>query len=126
MKIDAAADETEKFKAVFNQLHGIDQYSDLDQQKILVFHETVITPLTTLFFVYLWLDDFNRFFNSLCLPAAADSPEIFRNVVANPAAMADLILDHNYARLKGQGSPYTRNGDASRILLTPAELERYL
>lgn len=40
--------------------------------------------------------------------------------------MAGLILDANYSRLKGTDSPYTRNNDDSRILLTSAELERYI
>ena len=55
----------EKYMVVHEQLHGIEKFGDLDQQKMILFHETVITPLTVLYFTYLILNDYNKFCVSL-------------------------------------------------------------
>ncbi|MGL5935429.1 MAG: hypothetical protein ACRCZI_07375 [Cetobacterium sp.] len=64
-KLDAVSTMEEKYKIVHEQLHGVEQFSDVDQHRIILFHETVITPLTTLYMVYAIMNDFNRFCVSL-------------------------------------------------------------
>jgi hypothetical protein len=64
-KITNSPSSDEKYMVVHEQLHGVEKFGDLDQQKIILFHETVVTPLTVLYFTYLALNDFNRFCTSL-------------------------------------------------------------
>lgn len=64
-KIEELPTDDDKYMVVHEQLHGIEKFGDLDQQKIILFHETVVTPLTVLYFTYLVLNDYNKFCVSL-------------------------------------------------------------
>jgi hypothetical protein len=66
-KLDKAKTEEEKYEVIHAQLHGIQKYSNLDQNRLLIFHELVINPLTILYFVYLILNDYNKFMVSMNL-----------------------------------------------------------
>jgi hypothetical protein len=70
-KIHASNSADDKYKIIHEQLHGVSKYGDLDQQQIILFHETVITPLTVLYYISEILNDFNRFCVSLGNVAAA-------------------------------------------------------
>jgi hypothetical protein len=62
--IKTASSPEEKYQIVHRQLHGIDQFGDLDKQRLILFHETVVTPLTVLYFIYSILDSYNKFSSS--------------------------------------------------------------
>ncbi len=60
------SDNAEKqYGVVQSMLMGVERYSDVDYDTMLMFHETVINPLTILYTVYKMLNTWNRFANSL-------------------------------------------------------------
>jgi hypothetical protein len=61
MRLDKATTPEERYMVVLGQLHGVDKFSNVDQNKLLVLHETVVNPLTLLYFVYLILNNYNKF-----------------------------------------------------------------
>lgn len=66
-KLNKATTPEQKYNLIHSQLHGVDKFSNVDQQKLLLLHETVINPLTVLYFVYLIVNDFNKFMVSMNL-----------------------------------------------------------
>ena len=64
-RVDQAKTDKEQYQIIYEQLHGIDRFADVDQYRMLLFHETVISPLTIIYYVYLMLNDYNRFMISL-------------------------------------------------------------
>jgi hypothetical protein len=101
-KIDTASSSEDKYNIIHEQLHGIEKFGDVDQQKLILFHETVVTPLTVLYFTYLILNDFNRFCTSLN-PDGADTFD------------ADTLLKVNKARFKGASNPYKTTTSAESM-----------
>ena len=57
--------DDKKYKIVQNTILGVERYSDVDYDCMLMFHETVINPLTIIYTVYKMINHFNRFANSL-------------------------------------------------------------
>lgn len=100
-RIDSALTKEEKYRIVHEQLHGIDQYSDVDQQKMILFHETVITPLTTLYTVYAILNDFNKFCVSFGVLKSDDTPAI--NV--------QILMERVRDKFKGDSIYKQKQGD---------------
>lgn len=64
-RVSEASDNKERYRIVHAASYGIDKYGGLDKHKLLLFHETVIAPLSVLYFVYLILNDFNKVMISL-------------------------------------------------------------
>ena len=57
----------ERMRIIFEHLQGVSKFGNIDQSKILILHETVITPLTILYFIYSILNDYNKFMISMDL-----------------------------------------------------------
>jgi hypothetical protein len=57
-----------KYGIIQSVIRGVERYSDVDYDMMLMFHETVINPLTILYTVYKIINDWNRFANSLHIP----------------------------------------------------------
>ena len=57
--------DDKKYKIVQNTILGVERYSDVDYDCMLMFHETVINPLTIIYTVYKMINHFNKFANSL-------------------------------------------------------------
>ena len=53
-----------KFRVVQNVIRGVDMYSDIDYDVFLMFHETVVNPLTILYSVYRMVNHWNKFANA--------------------------------------------------------------
>jgi hypothetical protein len=64
-RINGADSDDKKYKIVQNTILGVERYSDVDYDCMLMFHETVINPLTILYTVYKMINHFNKFANSL-------------------------------------------------------------
>ena len=128
-KLDKASDDTERYDIIREQLHGVEKFADIDQQKMLLFHETVISPLTILYFTYLLINDYNKFFVSLNIPENFNDP-LYTTAVPNglgglaafrvaaaalvpPRRMEEqsavLVLRNNNKMFKGQNNPYSQN-----------------
>lgn len=113
-KIDNAKTDEDRYRIVHEQLHGIEKFGDIDQHKLLLLHETVIAPMTTLYFTYLLLNDYNKFFVSLNVPVehthalyAATTLATGGGVAfANRGAVAQRILAYNNKKFKGERNPY--------------------
>ena len=96
MKLEKASTPEEKYLIVHGQLHGVNKFSNIDQNKLLVFHETVVNPLTLLYFVYLILNDYNKLMVSMNL-------EKWDKVIEN-LCTADTISNHLVAGIGENGS----------------------
>jgi hypothetical protein len=126
-RVEEANDDKERYNIIHSQMHGIEKYGGLDKQKLMLFHETVITPLTTLYFVYLIVNDFNKFMVSLNTKALDEIVNVaddykyfkwaqcndvdgvanqagFQQAVAHPVeftkSIAATMLKHNNDRFK--------------------------
>lgn len=109
-KLQSAKDETERYRIIHEQLHGVEKFGDIDQQKMLLFHETVITPLTVLYFTYLILNDFNKFCVSLNMPTDLKDPfydNLQINVNGAHLGIRQFIRDYNLKNFKGNNNPYS-------------------
>jgi hypothetical protein len=94
MKYAKSAEE--KYQIVHKQLHGVDKFGDLDVQKLILFHETVVTPLTVLYFTYSIINRFNQFFTSM-------------NVVPGTPITRAGLLAVAQSNFKGTGNPFHNN-----------------
>jgi hypothetical protein len=94
VKKDAEHSSTdeERYKIIHSQLHGMNRYDDIDKSKLIMFHETVITPLTVLYYVYAALNKFNKFFISFT--GYADG------------ATVDTLKQSINKHFRGKGNPY--------------------
>ena len=63
---DANTDE-KKYSIIQSTILGVEQHSTVDYDTMIMFHETVINPLTILYTIYKMLNYFNRFANSMNL-----------------------------------------------------------
>lgn len=108
MKYAKSVDE--KYNIVHRQLHGVDKFGDLDVQKLILFHETVVTPLTVLYFTYSILNRFNRFFTSM-------NPE-----GVNPITAAGL-LQKAQTNFKGTNNPFS---NVASVLIGNADYNTYI
>jgi hypothetical protein len=107
----------EKYRIVHEQLHGVEKFGDVDQEKMLLFHETVTTPLTTLYFVYLILNDFNRF----CVSLNIESD------VVGARFNGMLFLDRTTQNYKGANNQYKKDsGDNITRYARAGGVQKYL
>ena len=60
-RVNSADDDASKFKVIQTTIMGVDQYSNIDYDVMLMFHETVINPLTILYTVYKIINQWNKF-----------------------------------------------------------------
>ena len=58
---DSNDDNEKKYKIVQSTIMGVERYADVDYDVMLMFHETVINPLTILYTVYRMINHWNRF-----------------------------------------------------------------
>jgi hypothetical protein len=66
-RVKAAGDDDTKYKIIQSTILGVERYADVDYDVMLMFHETVINPLTILYTIYKMINHFNRFANSMNL-----------------------------------------------------------
>lgn len=64
-RIKEANDDEKKYGIVQSVIMGVERYADVDYDVMLMFHETVVNPLTILYTVYKIMNHWNRFANSL-------------------------------------------------------------
>ncbi len=107
-KLEKAQTDEDKYRIIYEQLHGIEKYGDVDQNKLLAFHETVLTPLTVLYFTYTIINDYNRFMISMDLREWANVVEQYITgvIITNrtPNAVAGVNQDAKFARPDGAGA----------------------
>ena len=113
-KLENASTDAEKYHIIHEQLHGVEKFGDIDQQKVIMFHETVITPLTILYFVYTILNDYNKFFVSVNIPSDFNAPYTIEN-----------LIKHIKSKFKGKESIYKQNIMESVVHLSADELRTY-
>lgn len=64
-RIHDSKTDDEKYSIVQNVVLGAERFSEFDYDEMLLFHETVINPLTVLHVIYRILNNYNKFYNSL-------------------------------------------------------------
>ena len=64
-RIRESDSDENKYSIIQSTIMGVERYTDVDYDVMLMFHETVINPLTILFTVYKMINHWNRFANSL-------------------------------------------------------------
>lgn len=55
------SDKGEHFKIIHSTIMGVERHSDIDMDVMLMFHETVVNPLTILYSIYKIVNDWNGF-----------------------------------------------------------------
>jgi hypothetical protein len=106
--------DEECYKVIHNQLHGMNRYGDIDKSKLIMFHETIITPLTVLYYTYAALNKFNKFFVSF---TGYDTDATEETLIRS--------IDKHF---KGVGNPYkqTVNQAANPYTMNQQELSDYI
>ena len=117
-RVKSTDDDEKKYNIIQSTVMGVERYSDIDYDVMLMFHETVINPLTILFTVYKMINNWNRFANSLNVESTNDSPDeqdfkdALKNISGNKKYRDDnhkyLWLDSNEYRR------YTGNSEESK------------
>ena len=74
-RVNSADDDAKKFKVIQTTIMGVDHYSNIDYDVMLMFHETVINPLTILYTVYKIINQWNKFAIK-CLEKYTSSTEV--------------------------------------------------
>jgi hypothetical protein len=64
-RIHESKNDEEKYSIVQTVILGAEKFSEFDYDEMLLFHETVINPLTVLHVIYKILNNYNRLYNSL-------------------------------------------------------------
>jgi hypothetical protein len=124
-KLEDSKESEDKHKIVLEQLHGVEKFGDVDQQKLLVFHESVVTPLTILYYTYLVLNDYNKFCNSLNVPVDHND-SFYGDFTFNQDAMSKL-LEYNQNKFKGANNPHRRDiNQLNEILYNVQELQEFV
>lgn len=86
----------ERMRIIFEHLQGVSKFGNIDQSKILILHETVITPLTILYFIYSILNDYNKFMISMDLSKL----DTMISCLYNPADRTNFVDKPNIDDLK--------------------------
>ena len=130
-RIKETDSDDKKYKIVQNTILGVERYSDVDYDCMLMFHETVINPLTIIYTVYKMINHFNRFANSLHFNVDPSKPGNFLNDIRQGfTALTGLPGDDKYRKLEAgdRERPYLyfNNADYFRYggfaLLGPANI----
>jgi len=116
-RIKESDSESKKYAIVRSTILGVERYSDVDYDAMLMFHETVINPLTILYTVYKMINDFNRFANSLHLDGA-------NAVVINDCLQKLKALPGN-DKYRGIG-PGATSSNRTYLYFAAADYTRYL
>lgn len=93
--------EQNKYSVVRDQIHGVSNYAHIDYQKVLLYHETVINPLTTLYMVYEIVNKFNKFCVSFNLKDIAKINEFANHYKKNAEEF-----------FNGDNNPYKKSPEA--------------
>ena len=109
-RIKATDSDDKKYKIVQSTILGIEKYSNVDYDCMLMFHETVINPLTIIYTVYKMINHFNKFANSL-------------NFKTDPTSIADDINQcaSNLTTLLGD----SKYKESKHLYFTKPEYARY-
>ena len=62
-RVDKADSSDKKYSIIRNIIIGVEQFGDVNHDVMLMFHETVINPLTILYSIYKILNDWNKYAN---------------------------------------------------------------
>jgi hypothetical protein len=114
--------ESHKYAIIQSIVRGIEKYTDVDHDVMLMFHETVINPLTILYTVYRMLNEWNRFATSLYLEHDDDQTTTVMDI--RTSILKKFTKGEKY--LKNRGSFTERkymiftDGDYDRYLNVPA------
>jgi len=99
-RVNSADDDSKKFKVIQTTIMGTDAYSNIDYDVMLMFHETVINPLTILYTVYKIINQWNKFAIG-CLEKytpEADVKALMRGSVYpyDSAKITDLYIEYGF------------------------------
>ena len=100
-RIKETDSDDKKYKIVQNTILGVERYSDVDYDCMLMFHETVINPLTIIYTVYKMINHFNKFANSLHFNVAGAAPA--DDISQCFTALTNLPGDPKYRKLEAGG-----------------------
>lgn len=89
-RINESKTDNDKYNIIQTVIIGAERFSEFDYDEMLLFHETVINPLTILYVIYKILNEYNRFANSLDIGSDAST---IMDAVKNLAPGIDLVND---------------------------------
>ena len=110
-RIHESKSDSEKYNIVQTVIIGAERFSEFDYDEMLLFHETVINPLTILYVIYKILNEYNKFANSLDV---GEDAKVITDVL-NIAGILPVTHKHLIAHLKNKMktgvTPYLNNPD---------------
>jgi len=119
-RIRESDSDENKYSIIQSTIMGVERYTDVDYDVMLMFHETVINPLTILFTVYKMINHWNRFANSLHLDNDVNKCDIrlcHKQLLKLPGNNKyrdlDIVGDHKHKYLYFDPSEYDRYEDIS-------------
>jgi hypothetical protein len=115
-RITNSKNDSDRYEIVRSTISGAEKHANLDYDQMLLFHESVINPLTILYTVYCNINRFNAFANSM--DVGEDHVELtkavmkaFENDVANMNSAYKIIVKHfvecRNSKIKASNSSYT-------------------
>jgi hypothetical protein len=110
--------ESHKYGIIQGIVRGIEKYTDIDHDVMLMFHETVINPLTILYTVYRMLNEWNRFATSLYLARSDNHPTIVNTI--RDSIMSKFVKGKKYL---GSVADF---GARKYMIFSDGDYDRYL
>ena len=112
-RVNNADDDAKKFKVIQTTIMGVDKYSDIDYDIMIMFHETVINPLTILYTVYKIINQWNKFAIG-CLEKYTSNVDDVKNLMRgnvykyDNTISTDLYMEHGFDHTNGNLSIINR------------------
>ena len=110
-RIHESKSDSEKYNIVQTVIIGAERFSEFDYDEMLLFHETVINPLTILYVIYKILNEYNKFANSLDVGEDAKVITDVFNIAVNRPVTHKHLIAHLTNKMKTGETPYLNNPD---------------
>jgi hypothetical protein len=102
LRVKENENNDKKCEIVQNVIRGVERFSDINYDTMLMFHETVINPLTILYSVYKMMNHWNQFANSISITEAGIN--YIRQTKVNVPSDRFMVDDDIVAKYKPQGA----------------------
>ena len=110
-RIHESKSDSEKYNIVQTVIIGAERFSEFDYDEMLLFHETVINPLTILYVIYKILNEYNKFANSLDVGEDAKVITDALNITGGMPVTHVHLIAHLTNKMKTGVTPYLNNPD---------------
>jgi hypothetical protein len=117
-RIATAKNDSDRYEIVRTTISGSEKHANLDYDQMLLFHESVINPLTILYTVYCNINRFNKFANSMDV---GENNKILEDAVTAASGESTMsgaydviikqFMEHRNSKIKASKTDYTNTVD---------------